>query len=143
MLLRQSELFNGMSMEIIRKVMDRAERVHHAPGETLFLSGEKPESFYILINGRVQLTFGADKHSVYVGAEPGEFFGWSALLEREAFTATAECLETTDLLRIGIDDFFAILGNDPEGHCLLYRNLCRALGSRLLHVYEFFTENRT
>jgi len=143
MFLHQSELFSGMSMELIRKVMDFAERVHCSQDELLFSGGEYPDRFYILIHGRVQLTFGEDNQRVYVGSRPGEFFGWSGLLEQDSFTASAQCLEPTDLLKIRTADFFSLLRNDPEGHCLLYRNLCRALGSRLIQVYEFFIDSQT
>jgi CRP-like cAMP-binding protein len=142
MFLRQSELFNGMSMELIRKVMDLAERIHCDQGQTLFHRGERPDRFYILIHGRVQLTFGQKDQQVYVGSQPGEFFGWSGLLEQDSFTASGECLEPTDMLKIDTAKIFSLLRSDPEGTCLLYKNLCRALGSRLLHVYEFFTEAR-
>ena len=140
MYLKQSDLFNGMSAEIIKHVLNISSREQYGSGSILFKGGDFPEYFFILIQGRVQLTFGESDKQVYIGSYRGEFFGWSGLVGRSAYSASAECLESTDVLRIDQMRFFQLLNSEPETKCLFYKNLASALGNRLLHTYEFLSQ---
>lgn len=140
MYLKQSDLFNGMSAEFIKQVLNISFREQHDTGSVLFKGGDYPEHFYILIQGRVQLTFGESEKQVYIGSSRGEFFGWSGLVGRSAYSASGECLETTDLFKINQMEFSQLLHSEPETKCLFYKNLASALGNRLMQTYEFLSQ---
>ncbi|MDZ7759259.1 MAG: cyclic nucleotide-binding domain-containing protein [Desulfovermiculus sp.] len=138
--LKQSDLFNGMSPEFIKHVMNISSREEYAPGTVLFHGGDSPENFFILIKGRVQLNFGNSEKQVYVCRHTGEFLGWSGLVGRDSYTASGECLETTYLLKIDLSKFSQLLDSEQDTKCLFYRNLAAALGNRLINIYEFISE---
>jgi CRP-like cAMP-binding protein len=140
MYLKQSDLFNGMSPEFIRQVLNITTREEHDSGTTLFHGGDRPENFFILIKGQVQLCAGNSGKQVYICHNTGELLGWSGLVDRDSYTASAQCLDTTDLLKIDLSMFSQLLNREHETKCLFYRNLASALGNRLFHIYEFISD---
>jgi CRP-like cAMP-binding protein len=136
MILKQSELFEGLSMEFIRQVMDIAVRETRREGELLFRNGDVPDRFYILIQGQVQLTLEPDGAGVYSVDHPGELIGWSALVQRDSFSTAGKCSVKSDLLRLDTQRFFELLANDADTAAHMYKNLSKALGHRLMQLYE-------
>jgi len=140
MYIKQADLFNGVSIHFIKKVMDIAVQEFHDTGEVLFHHGDPSSHFYILVKGKVKLSTGRAWQKVYIGTHTGDFFGWSSLVGRSEYTASAECLEPTDLLRINKSRFLIILNDDLTNGFLFYKNLATALGDRLINSYQLITE---
>ena len=140
MFLKQSDLFNGMSPEFIKHVMNITSRQEYDPGTILFHGGDSPQYFFILIKGQVQLKFGNSEKQVYVCRHTGELVGWSGLVGRDSYTASAECLETTYLLKTDLSRFSRLLESEAETKCLFYRNLATALGNRLIFIFEYIAQ---
>jgi CRP-like cAMP-binding protein len=61
-------------------------------GDLLFQQGDPANQFYILLKGRIKLILGETGHAVYIVSNAGEAFGWSSLIDRETYTASAECM---------------------------------------------------
>ena len=99
MYIKQSELFMGTSMDFVKKFMDISEMSSHKKGEILFRENDPANFFFILLNGRVKLSAGQPKQVVYNAARNGEAFGWSSLIGGTVYSASAECLEPTKLLK--------------------------------------------
>jgi CRP-like cAMP-binding protein len=135
MILKQAELFEGLSMEFIRQVMDVAVRESRGEGEILFRGGDRPDRFYILIQGQVQLTLEPNGAQVYSVDHPGELIGWSALVDRESFSTAGKCAVKSDLLRLDRNRFLTLLNSDSDTAAHLYKNLSKALGHRLMQLY--------
>jgi CRP-like cAMP-binding protein len=76
---------------------------------------------------------------VYHARHPGEVIGWSSLVGRDTFSASAQCLEPTQLLHFDRDRFLNILQKNPANEALLYRRLAEMLGNRLLELYPTIT----
>lgn len=140
MYIKQADLFNGVSIHFVKKVMDIAVQESHEEGTMLFHHGDPSSQFYILIKGKVKLSTGRAWQKVYIGSQTGDFFGWSSLVGRTEYTASAECIEPTDLLKIDKDRFLLILDDDLANGFIFYRNLATALGDRLINSYQLITE---
>ena len=136
MYLRQANLFNGVSMSFIQKVMDIAVSESLPDDAVIFHAGDTALHFFILINGRVKLTSGEKMKKVFIGHRAGEFFGWSGLTGRDTYSAAAKCLEPTNFLKINCNEFRTLLNSDVSCGQIFYRNLASVLGSRLIEVYE-------
>jgi len=136
MYLKQSDLFRGVSMHFLTKVMEMTRRESHPGGTVLFKSADPAENFYVLIKGRIQLSTGKADSQVYIGSQTGESFGWAALVEREVYTASARCLEHTDLLTINVSEFKHLLGEYLDDGFVFYRNLSVTMGKRLVQSYR-------
>ena len=78
-------------------------------------------------------------HIVYIVSKGGEAFGWSALVGRRDYSATAECLEPTSLLAFDRERFHEVLDKDPVNGQTLYKGLTKTLAKRLLETYKMIT----
>jgi CRP-like cAMP-binding protein len=136
MYLKQSDLFWQLSHDFVKTVMDRSTKQRHKAGDTLFREGDPARHFYVLIKGRVRLAIGDKGHVIHTVSRAGECFGWSALLEREVYSASAECREPTDLMLIDADRFTQIIEDDPANGLRFMKRLAGMLGNRLLQSYK-------
>ena len=134
--LKQGDLFWGMDNSFVKQVMEEAEKITLKEGEVLFKEGEPADYMYVLIKGRVKLTLEDDKGSViYVANEAGQVIGWSAVLDRDKYSASAKCADDVSMLKFEKKSFLEKLSEVPESKALLYKRLARMLGERLLSLY--------
>ena len=136
MYIKQSELFMGTSMDFVKKFMDISEMSSHKKGEILFRENDPANFFFILLNGRVKLSVGQPKQVVYNAARNGEAFGWSSLIGGAVYSASAECLEPTKLLKTDSNKLSGILAKDADNGIIFFKQLAATLGKRLLETYK-------
>jgi len=136
MFIRQSELLMGTSMDFIKKFMDISQMVSHPKGDVLFREKDPARHFYVLLNGRVKLGVGESGQMVYDVRQNGEAFGWSSLIGRERYSASAECIEATKLLKTDSEKLKKELEKDPANGLVFFKQLAATLGNRLLEIYK-------
>jgi CRP-like cAMP-binding protein len=139
MYIKQSALFTGTSMDFVKKFMDICEMSSHKKGEVLFRENDPANFFFILLNGRVKLSVGEPQQVVYNAERNGEAFGWSSLIGGNVYSASAECLESTKLLKTASKELSRILEEDAENGIIFFRQLATTLGNRLLETYKLVT----
>ena len=140
MYIKQSELLMGTSMDFIKKFMDISQMVSHAKGDVLFREKDPARHFYVLLNGRVKLGVGESGQMVYDIRQNGEAFGWSSLIGRERYSASAECIEATKLLKTDSEKLKKELEKDPANGIVFFKQLAATLGNRLLEIYKTISE---
>jgi len=136
MILKQADLFYGLNHNFIKDLIAIAARRSCVKGDIIFRSDEPATHFYILIQGCVRLRLGDAGREVFTSCRIGEIFGWSSLIGRQTYSASAECFETATLLKIDRQQFQSILEKDLFSGLLFFKQLAAALGSRLIHLYE-------
>jgi CRP-like cAMP-binding protein len=136
MYIKQSELLMGTSMDFIKKFMDMSQMVSHARGDVLFREKDPALYFYVLLSGRVKLGVGEGDRMVYNIKQNGEAFGWSSLIGRDQYSASAECIEATKLLKTDSQKLTKVLENDPANGIVFFKQLAATLGNRLLEIYK-------
>ena len=139
MYIKQKDIFWAMSKEFVKEIMEIAVTESHKEGETLFHGGDPANAFYILLKGRIKLSLGETGHVVYIVSNAGEAFGWSSLIGRESFSASAECMTPTKLLKLDKDKLQPILKKDPANSLILFKRLAEILGNRLLQSYTIIS----
>lgn len=139
MYLKQKDIFWRMSKDFVKQIMDIAESQTHKKGEWLFREGDPANSFYILLKGHIKLSLGQTGHIVYVVSNAGEAFGWSSLIGRDCFSASAECMAPSKLLIWDKNKLQKILEKNPADSLLLYKRLAELLGNRLLQSYTIIS----
>ena len=132
---KQGDLFWGMSKEFVQEAMDTSEKLSRDEGDSLFQEGDPADHFFILLKGRVLLSRGKEGPAVHMARHTGELIGWSTLTGRKHFSASARCLEPSNLLKFERDRFLSILEKDYENAALLYKRLAETLGKRLVEIY--------
>ena len=111
-------------------------RESHKKGDILFREEDPARHFYILMKGRVSLNIGKSGRVVYTVSDLGDGFGWSSLVGRDVYSASAECVESTELLKIDREKFLKIVEKDPTNGLIFFRSLAGTVGKRLINNYK-------
>lgn len=135
MFIQQTDLFRGMDKDFVKEIYDLTGKQSLEKGEVLFREGDQARHFYILLKGRLRLGTRDTGQVVHTVSRPGEAFGWSSLVGRTSYSASAESVQPTTLLKIDREDFQGILEKDPTNGLLFYQRLAGALGERLINSY--------
>lgn len=133
MLVKQGELFRYLDLEFVKSITDLAIHLSCKQGERLFDIGDPAQFFYMLLKGSVKMERGDDQ--LYNTKEAGEIFGWSALIQRPQYAASATLVTDSEVLKFPIKPILELLEGSPKNKALLYEHLSRQLGNQLLEVY--------
>jgi len=136
MLIVKASLFEGMSAQLISKIEKASVEEVHNRGVFLFHHGEPADHLFILLEGRVRLSVGQHGDVALVVRNPGDCFGWSSLVDRETYTASAECIAHTKLTKIRSDALAHIFEHDTASGMVFYKKLARMIGNRLANCYK-------
>ena len=133
--LRNVELFEGATDELLAKVADIAQKKTFALGEMIFEEDEKAEWVYFLLEGKVRISIDLTSKPTYVTVaiidECNWAFGWSGIVSPYRYTATATCEVETSVLAIPGVQFEEILMNEPQCGCGVMKKLTELISSRL------------
>ena len=136
----QGDLIWGLPHLFVKTFMAITIKKSYEKGQSVFREGEKAAMFYTLIQGSVKLSIGETGQEVYIVDQAGEVFGWSSLMDRSYYSASAVCLEPTYLLLVEKEKLERILKSDPANGMIFYKNLSQTLGNRLLKSYKIISE---
>jgi CRP-like cAMP-binding protein/CheY-like chemotaxis protein len=84
--------------------------------ELVFSEGNQPNYLYFLSKGKIK-TFKAHEYGkefITTLYKDGDFLGYTALLENQTYTDSAEALEDCEVVLIPKEDFFALIYNNME-----------------------------
>jgi CRP-like cAMP-binding protein len=129
----QSDLFWGMSIDFVKASTELAFHISCKEGEKLFDIGDKADRFYVLLKGSVTMKRGDG--DLYTAQDAGEIFGWSSLIKRPEYAASATCDKETELLNIKAGPFLKLMDIYPNDKAVLFERLATMLGNQLLGVY--------
>jgi CRP-like cAMP-binding protein/DNA-binding NarL/FixJ family response regulator len=95
----------------ITKVSERQQIKHFKKKDIIFTEGDTPQGLYLLNSGKVKLykSHELGKDLIIKLLQPGDFFGYMALLEDEFHTISAEALEDCEVTIFPMDDFYKLL----------------------------------
>jgi CRP-like cAMP-binding protein len=136
MYIKQKELFAGLDKKFVKEIIEMTEKKSYKAGDIIFREANHASRFYVLIKGRVELTVGQGRQVAFTVNHAGEAFGWSSLLGRSVYAASAECGEPTALYRIDRVKFKMVLDRDPANGVILMTRLAQLLGHRLHEAYK-------
>ena len=135
MYLKQGDIFWGVSKDCMKKIYDASRKESFDAGQVLFEEGSPADRFFSLVKGRVRISIQRAGTTVYTVNRAGEAFGWSSLIDRGSYSATAETIENTVLTVIDKVSVRKILNEYPHDGFIIFRRLARTLGERLLQSY--------
>ncbi len=136
MLIDQTDLGRGMSWEFTNEIYAITTTESFTEGDFLFREGDHAEYFYVLLQGRVRLSMGKTGQVVYIVDRPGEAFGWSSLVGRKVYSASAECVLASKCFRIDKEAFDEVLERTTADGVIFFRRLAGILGERLINMYD-------
>ena len=139
MYFKQSDIFWGMNKAFVKEIMKAAVQEKHQAGTRLFGEGDTATHFYILLKGQLKLSIGDVGKVVYTVSHAGEAFGWSSLIGRHSYSATADCTQQTTLVKFDKKAIQKALDDDPVNGFIFFRRIAETLGNRLLQSYTMIS----
>jgi CRP/FNR family transcriptional regulator, dissimilatory nitrate respiration regulator len=128
-LLRQTSLFESLEERFLLELVSSGRRKRYDGDQTVFMQGDKANGLYIVLKGRVKVfkTSPRGREQTLMIMAAGQPVGEVAVLSGEAYPATAETLEDSELLYIPRQAFLDLVAREPE----VALRLLAALSSRL------------
>ena len=140
MQLRQADLFAGLNPGVLSAILAAGTRQVFAADEFIYHRDDPTAFFYILMEGDVRLRLRDEGPELFAIASAGEVFGWSSLIGRERHTVSAACRRSSTVLKMNKHRVITIFNEDSESGFVFYTQLARALGNRLLQIYDTISE---
>jgi len=119
------EIFSQATVEELYRLAGLARVVEFAPSGVIFGENDFGDSFYVLVDGSVELASEAKKTRAVAG--PGEAIGLYSVLTRAQRRATATALEPTVALAIAAEDLFTVLSNNMEILVSIFKTIAEKL----------------
>lgn len=132
MRINESELFCGISPAVMDMISQIMIKETGEKGIFLFHTGDPAKYFYILQDGRISICADKKDHAVSFVHIPGELFGWSCLVDRNAYSASAEYVVHSTVLKIEKEKLVSLLQKNPADGCVFYKNFATIIGRRFL-----------
>ncbi len=110
-ILKTVSVFAQTPDNVLADVADLLEEVMLDAGALVFQKGDRGDSLYLIVQGRVQVQDG-DQILRQMGER--EVFGEMALLDNEPRSASVSAIESTQLLRLAQAPFYELLSDRPE-----------------------------
>ena len=133
-LLRSNPVFRGLPAKEIDGLSRVSQGERHRPREFIFVEGDPSLWLYIVRSGRVKILkhSRAGKDVVLELLGPGEIFGGVAVLEERPYPATAQAMETSDIVKIPGDAIRAL----SERYQSIIKEMVLMIGQRLRTAHE-------
>lgn len=136
MFIKQDEIFWGLDRSFVGEIFEGADKMVCEPGDVLFAKGGPALDYYILVKGRIKIENEEAGRVVYTVNHAGESFGWSSLVGREKYSASAVCSEESRLMRLSKDHILKTCARHPESGMQFFQHLAGLLGNRLIDSYR-------
>jgi CRP-like cAMP-binding protein len=141
MYVHQIDFFRGTSQIFANNIMKIAKESLFDAGAFIFQEGDPARHLYIMLEGSVRLSIGQAGQVVFIVNRSGEAFGWSSLMGREYYSASAETLARTSLMAFERDEILWVIDKDPHNGLIMYKSLAMTLANRLLQSYRVIAED--
>jgi CRP-like cAMP-binding protein len=136
--LEQSALLRGLSADVLAELKQLATVRDHLGNEIILREGDPAKEVFVVRDGKVLLTCGLPRDPttrVHVAQlDPGESFGWAALLGHETATAEARALDDSSVYALPARELGMLLSRHSEAGLEVMTRLAGSLLTRLLRT---------
>ncbi len=139
MFIREVELFRGIPSHIIDEIAASAVEEVYPAGHVVFKRGEFADVLYILEEGAIDLVIQGKESITFPLNRSGYIFGWSSLVEPNRYTAMAECMKESKVIKLDGDRLMRIFEKHPLEGLTIMKRLAGVIGSRLDAIYQKIT----
>ena len=135
--LRTCAVFSALTDAELERILPFSLEVSHPKGTLLFSEEDEARLFYIVLEGQVSLQYVICPQPDFCQDarilldQPGDFFGWSALVKPSRMTASGLCLTDVRLVTISGPDLNDLLESDSHIGFEVMKALAGAISKRL------------
>jgi CRP-like cAMP-binding protein len=142
--LKEFKLFADLDSSKLAAIAEFCHTRSFKDSTTCFSQGNKSSELHLLRNGKIDILMRVHEPwgielKVHT-ANPGEVFGWSALVEPYLYTASAKCVGDVEEIYIKGADLEKLFKKDPAMGYTIMRNLSALISSRLTESREKLTK---
>src|SRR5580658_4107104 len=114
-ILKAHSFTSGLTESHVAKLAEFAHEVNFREDEIILVAGQQSKHFYLLLEGSVCIEVGARSYVVWVQIlNPGDAFGWSALLDHHDTLFQVRAREASRALCLDGERLSAALHSDSE-----------------------------
>ncbi|MGE0088749.1 MAG: ATP-binding protein [Bacteroidales bacterium] len=138
-ILKNVVIFSESSNAILKRIAESLTDVHVEKGQEVFHKGDKLDSMYIIVKGKVIVH---DSEHIFTQFSDNDFFGEYSLIDSSERSASVTAIEETHLLRLDQRDFNNIINENID----VAKSILKALINRLRNyniLEEQLTQNST
>lgn len=136
-LLRHVPIFSTLSEEQLASIAKLCHERSFAEDEWCFETGDPARSMYVLRQGRVALVFPLSHfweeggHVTIEMIEPGDVFGWSAVVPPYELTLSARCVGPCTTWTLPRDELLHLFEREPQIGYQVLSQLTQVIADRL------------
>ena len=135
-ILKQFAVFDGLSEKVLAKVAAVSTTTNYPANKLLFREGDNAEDICLLVKGSIaverQLPLAWPNPVVSIHTvTAGQMLGWSAVVQPSLRTASAKCLEDSEVIFIKGKDLLEILDKNREDGYLVMKRFADTIASSL------------
>lgn len=130
--------FRDMNEEYISLLKPLFERYSCRSGNTVFQQGAEADYLYLIIQGRVQVSYKPyDGTPITVAhVEQDGLFGWSAVVGSRTYTSSVTAIEDLDTFRIHGNELRKLCVDHPDAGREILERLAGVVSSRWKNSHE-------
>jgi CRP-like cAMP-binding protein len=133
--LKQFDLFKGLAEDSLAKIAELCHQYAMREGDRIFAEATRARDVHLCHSGKVDIAIWMgqpwNKNIAVHRAERGEVFGWSALVAPYIYTASAECVEAGEEIRLKGSELLTLFGQNPLMGYTIMENLSANISLRL------------
>ena len=132
--LSKQAIFRGLSPKELSRIAQICETVTFQAGETVFEDTSPGRDLYLVLSGKIDVNLEAiTPHEVFsiITLGEGEIVGEFALIDSGERSATATCVEDTELLVINGERLHELFEEDNHIGYVVMRNIAQIICARI------------
>jgi CRP/FNR family transcriptional regulator len=136
-------LFKNFTKNDRKKICEMCKLINFKEGEVIFNEGEKDDSLYIILNGKVKiLKSRTDRNILLAELDKGDFFGEMEILHpsKSGRTASAVASSDTELVKITKEEIDKAIKNSRLYAFKLIHFFAKVLCERLRRMDDAYTQ---
>jgi CRP-like cAMP-binding protein len=114
-LLARTTIFEGLTADVLRRVVAEATQRRYTKGQFLFYQGDQGDRLFVVLSGLVKVTVSSDQgeEMVLVTLGPPQVLGELALIDGGPRSASVQALESTEVLMLAREAVLRLLHEYP------------------------------
>ncbi len=133
---KELELFRGVDFAMIKEISEICSEKHYDKDTVLFRVSDKADRLFFLDYGAVNLVVNSNTGVNFGVSQPGEVFGWSAMVEAGAYTATGVAITDLSVFEVEREKLNLVFNRHPKDGLKVMRNLAGVISKRLNDAYQ-------
>jgi CRP-like cAMP-binding protein len=138
--LRRFELFKGLAKNDLAQLAELCKPYAMHEGNRIFAESTKATDVHLCRSGKVDILIWVgrpwNRNIAVHRAVRGEVFGWSALVAPYIYTASAECVQSGEEIRLKGSELLTLFGQNPLMGYTILENLSANISLRLTQTRQ-------